>query len=162
MLHLAHGTAISGTQLADDNQIFCLEVQTELYTDLEGVCAVVVVSGAAGGLGVAGGGCGLGRRGAESKTLYVLPLHRLRLEGGVGHGCGRGWLQLPGGEGCGRFVRQALQEGAAMAGRAAGGYRLALGQLLCSVSNVARSCDDDVSPITIRKWAKGGPQRLLD
>lgn len=165
MLDLAHGAAITRTQLADNDQIFSLQVQTELYTNLERVCAVVVVSVAAGSLGVAGGGGRLRRRSTESETLDVLPLHRLRLEGGVGHGCGWGVVAVGGGRGCSRGARRAGSTG--FAGRRSDGTvgcrrRRALGQLFYSVSNLAPECDGDVTPITIRKWAKGGPQRLLD
>jgi hypothetical protein len=88
MLHFADCSSIARAQLPQNNQILGLEVQLELYANFQRVL-LIVVARASWYLGIAGRGRRLGRRGAESKPLEVLPLHRLRLER-VAHGAGGG------------------------------------------------------------------------
>jgi hypothetical protein len=90
--------AIACSELAQNDQILCFQVQSEFDANLKRVCAVIVLAEAARRLGVAGRRCGLWRRGTEGEAFDILPLHRLRLEGGVGHG---------GGLECGRSVADA-------------------------------------------------------
>lgn len=53
MLHLAHCAPISRAELAEDYQILRFQIQPELYTNLQSVCAVLVMPQGAGYLRVA-------------------------------------------------------------------------------------------------------------
>jgi hypothetical protein len=76
MLHFADCSAVARAELAQDYEVLGLEVEAELDADLEGVVLVVFALPR-----ITGSGSGLWWGCAESKTLLVLPLHRLGGEG---------------------------------------------------------------------------------
>lgn len=87
MLHLADCSSVARAQFSQHYQVLGLEIQLKFDANFERVL-LVVVGDAAGDLRVAGGWRRFRWRSAESKTLEVLPLHRLWLKW-VAHGdCG--------------------------------------------------------------------------